>query len=231
MQNNLNEDILDAVLQRVFCDYTDEQLASYPDCETLAKMYPLPKKERRAFDRAVKETKYGKTLVRVYLSRAAVIFLCIIALGTGVMMTSQTVRAAVKHVIIEQFEKYNLFKILNTETGSNDFESVEDVKIGYIPDGYELVNTDEIPGNITYVYFLSEDAFTIDVFENETTDLFPDNERSQYSKTDINGHEAWIIYDENNGSGSLILVGAKISVSISGNLPKNELIKIAESIV
>ena len=230
MQDKLNEDVFDAVLQRAFCDYTDESLSSYPDCSTLAKMYPLPKKERRAFDRAAKETEYGKSLVRVYLVRVAVIFLCIITLGAGVLMTSTEVRAAVKNVIIEQFEKYNLFKILNIEPGRNDFESIEDVNIKYIPDGYELVNTAEIPGNVTYVYSSSEDAFTIEIFENETTDLFPDNERSQYSETDINGHKVWIVYDKNNGSGSFIMVGAKISVSVSGNLPKDELIKIAENI-
>ncbi len=90
MQSNSNEDVFDAVLKRAFCDYTDEQLASYPDCETLAKKYPLPKKEKRAFDRAAKEVKYGKTLVRVYLSRAALIFLCIITLGTGLLIINPT---------------------------------------------------------------------------------------------------------------------------------------------
>lgn len=226
----MNEDLFDAVLQRVFCDYTDEQLDSYPDCEMLAKKYPLPKKEKRAFDRTVKEAKYKKSLVRVYLSRAAVIFLCIIALGAGVMMTSPTVRAAARNVIIEWFEKYTHFSFVATDVGENDFENVEDVKIGYVPDGYELYYVDEFPGNTTYIYTCNDVDYTIDVFENEATDLFPDNERSKYTKTKINGHEAWIIFDEKNVNGSLILVGAKVSVCIVGNLPKNELIKIAESI-
>lgn len=230
MQDKLNEDLFDAVLQRVFCDYTDEQLDSYPDCETLAKKYPLPKKEKRAFDRTVKEAKYKKSLVRVYLSRAAVIFLCIIALGAGVMMTSPTVRAAARNVIIEWFEKYTHFSFVATDVGENDFENIEDVKIGYIPDGFELVNTEEIPGNITYDYYLNNSYYSVDIFDNETSSLFPDNERSEYTKTEINDHEVWIIYDEKTVSGSLVLVGAKISVLITGTLPKNELIKIAESI-
>jgi len=233
MMNDLNDEIFDSVLQRAFCDYDDEQLASYSDCETLAKMYPLPKKEKRAFDRAVKEIKYGKSLVRVYLSRAAVIFLCIIALGTGIMIASPTVRAAVRNVIVEWFDKYTHFSFIATDADMGDFENIEDVKIGYVPDGFELEYTDKFPGDITYIYSLSEDRdnlFLIEVFENEWTDLFPDNERSEYTITKINGHEAWIIYDEKNISGSVILVGAKISVLISGDLPKNELIKTAESI-
>ena len=230
MQDKLNEDVFDAVLQRAFCDYTDERLASYPDCSTLAKMYPLPKKEKRAFDRAAKEAEYGKSLVRVYLVRAAVIFLCIITLGAGVMMTSGSVRAAVKNVIVEWFDKYTHFSFVATDTGSGDFENVEDVKIGYIPDGYELINTDESSISITYVYSSNNTDLLIDIFENEASELFPDNERSKYSIIQINGHESWIIYDEENISGTLILIGSKVSVSISGSLPKKELIKIAECI-
>lgn len=230
MQDKLNEDVFDAVLQRAFCDYTDERLASYPDCSTLAKMYPLPKKEKRAFDRIAKEAEYGKSLVRVYLVRVAVIFLCIITLGAGVMMTSTEVRAAVKNVIVEWFDKYTHFSFVATDTGSGDFENVEDVKIGYIPDGYELINTDESSISITYVYSSNNTDLLIDIFENEASELFPDNERSKYSIIQINGHESWIIYDEENISGTLILIGSKVSVSISGSLPKKELIKIAECI-
>lgn len=230
MQDKLNEDLFEAVLQRAFCDYTDEQLTSYPDCEALAKEYPLSKKEKRAFDQATKKQKYKKSLVRVYLSRAAVIFLCIIALGACVMKTSPTVRAAVKNVIVEWFDKYTNFSFVTTDTGSGDFENVEDVKIGYIPDGYELINTDESSISITYVYSSNNTDFLIDIFENEVSELFPDNERSKYSIIQINGHESWIIYDEENISGTLILIGSKVSVSISGSLPKKEFIKIAECI-
>lgn len=70
----------------------------------------------------------------------------------------------------------------------------------------------------------------LSIIYNETTDLFADDERSQYSKTEINKHEAWLIYDEENINGTLVLVGSNISVSISGDLSLNELIKIAENI-
>lgn len=233
MRNDLSESVFDAVLKKAFCDYNYALLDSYPDCETLSKKHPLPKKERRSFDRTAKEMKYGKSLVRVYLSRVAVIILCFVTLAAAVMMTSSTVRASVKNVIMEWFEKYTLFTFVSTEPEEGDFENVEDVKIGYVPDGYELVDTTNFSGTISYDYSLNnsaDDLYIIDVFRNETTDLFSDNERSKYTKTDINGREAWIVYDDKLGEGSLVLVGAKISVLISGNLPKSEFIKIAESI-
>ena len=233
MQSDMNEDIFDAVLQRAFCDYTDEQLSSYPDCATLAKMYPLPKKEKRAFDRAAKEIKYGKPLARVYLARAAVIFLCIIAFGVGAMLISPAVRAAARNVIIEWFNKYTHFSFVATDTDASDFESIDEVKIGYVPDGYKLIDRTVAPENITYTYSSDKNFYmdySIDVFKNETSDLFSDNRRSEYIRTKINGHETWIVYNTKNGGGSVILVGAKISVLVNGKLPKEEMLKIAESI-
>ncbi len=233
MQDKLNEDVFDAVLQRAFCDYTDERLSSYPDCSTLAKMYPLPKKEKRAFDRAAKELKYGKSLVRVYLVRAAVIFLCIIALGTGIMMINPAVRAAARNVIIEWFNKYTHFSFVVTDADEGDFKNIEDVKIGYVPEGYKLENVNAVSENITYKYSSDNDFYedySIDVFRNETSDLFSDSKHSEYTRTKINGHETWIVYNDKSGGGSVILVGAKVSVLINGKLPREEMIRIAESI-
>ena len=230
MHDGLNESVFEAILKKAFCDYNDNLLASYPDCETLSKMYPLPKKERRFFDRMAKEVKYGKSLALVYLSRAAVVFLCFVTLAVGVMMTSPTVRASVKNVIMQWFEKYTMFTFVSTETERKEFENVEDVKIGYVPEGYKLVTENKTPKISTYIYYADENDLTIEIFENGIVNLFPDNQRSEYSKTQINGHEAWVVYDEVNMSGSVSLVGLKISVFITANLPKDELIKIAENI-
>lgn len=48
MRNDLSESVFDAVLKKAFCDYNYALLDSYPDCETLSKKHPLPKK-REAF--------------------------------------------------------------------------------------------------------------------------------------------------------------------------------------
>ncbi len=234
MNEELNEGIFDAALKKAFCDYTDNLLDSFPDCETLSEKYPLSKKEERFFERIMKEKKYGKPLALVYLSRAAVIFLCFVTLAAAVMLSSPTVRAAVKNVFMQWFEKYTLFTFVQTEPGKDDFQNVEDVKIGYIPEGYELGFEDKMPMAFTYIYYSRDNDpdkdIMINIFKNETTDLFTDNERSEYTKMNINGHESWLIYDEANVGGTIIIVGNKISVTVDANVEKDELIKIAESI-
>lgn len=234
MNEELNEGIFDAALKKAFCDYTDNLLDSFPDCETLSEKYPLSKKEERFFERITKEKKYGKPLALVYLSRAAVIFLCFVTLAAAVMLSSPTVRAAVRNVFMQWFEKYTLFTFVQTEPGKDDFQNVEDVKIGYIPEGYELGFEDKVPETITYIYYPIDhnpDLYiAIDISENGVTDVSLDNEHSDYTKMQINGHESWVIYDEKRTSGTVIIVGKKISVSISANLPKFELMKIAENI-
>ncbi len=230
MRDELNENVFEAILKKAFCDYNENFLSSYPDCETLSKMYPLSKKEKRFFDRTAKEAKYGKSLVRVYLSRAAVVFLCFVTLAVAVMMTSPTVRASVKNVIMQWFEKYTTFTFVSTDSGKKDFESVEDVKIGYIPDGYELAIEDKSPKDFTYIYYFGESDLVIEVFENEAIKSQLDNERYIYTKMKINGNEAWITYDEVNASGAIVIVDSKITIEIYANLPKEELIQIAENI-
>ena len=234
MNEELNEGIFDAALKKAFCDYTDNLLDSFPDCETLSEKYPLSKKEERFFERITKEKKYGKPLALVYLSRAAVIFLCFVTLAAAVMLSSPTVRAAVRNVFMQWFEKYTLFTFVQTEPGKDDFQNVEDVKIGYIPEGYELGFEDKVPETITYIYYPIDhnpDLYiAIDIFENDTISSWIDNEHLEYTQMNINGHEVWLAYDEVSVSGTVTLIGAKISVSITGNLPKEELIKITESI-
>ncbi|MDO4380436.1 MAG: DUF4367 domain-containing protein [Clostridia bacterium] len=234
MNEELNEGIFDAALKKAFCDYTDNLLDSFPDCETLSEKYPLSKKEERFFERIMKEKKYGKPLALVYLSRAAVIFLCFVTLAAAVMLSSPTVRAAVKNVFMQWFEKYTLFTFVQTEPGKDDFQNVEDVKIGYIPEGYELGFEDKLPKAFTYIYYSRDNDpnkdIMIEIIENGVVDTGLDNEYSKLTKTKINGHDAWINYSENNCAGTVILVGTKITVQINAILPKEELVKIAENI-
>lgn len=234
MNEELNEDIFDAALKKAFCDYTNNLLDSFPDCKTLSEKYPLSKKEERFFKRLEKEMKHGKSLARVYLSRAAVIFLCFVSLAAAVMLSSPTVRAAVKNVFMQWFEKYTLFTFVQTEPAKDDFQSVEDVKIGYIPEGYKLGFEDKVPETITYIYYPIDhnpDLYiVIDIFENDTTSSWIDNEHTIYTKMKINGHEAWLVYDEEGTIGTIVIVGAKISVEICATLSEEELIKMAENI-
>ena len=95
MYNKVHDEVLEGLISAALNEYIETENKKVPDDEQLSKMYPLSKKEKRWLKRKTKEKKHNKPLVLVYLSRAAVIFLCIVSLSVAVLMTNSGVRAAV----------------------------------------------------------------------------------------------------------------------------------------
>ena len=82
-----------------------------------------------------------------------------------------------------------------------------------------------------YVNIYDEDSIlSVDIFVNDLESLSLDNEQVKYERLDSSYGEMWLMYNDNKNYGSLIVVGNKVSVLITGNLSKKEIIKIAENI-
>ncbi|MCM1544817.1 MAG: DUF4367 domain-containing protein [Ruminococcus sp.] len=231
MADDLNEDLFDAVLQKAFCDYERAELSSLPDIEILAEAYPIPKKEEKFFKRLAKEKMYGKSLKRVYLERAAVVFVCLIMAFATALFSSPVVRAAVKDVIIEWFQMYTSFDFTAIKSKSNEQLNLKEVKIGYVPDGYELTDFYETSQGIRYQYQAdSKEMMVVSIFKNDGKKFFLSNDDLNYEKTEINSYDAWIAYRDDVPSGTVIIIYDEFSVSVSGDFSKAELIKISENI-
>ena len=232
MDKFLNEELFEVVLEKAFIEHEKELLKSYPDDVELEREYPISKKEIRRFKNIVKEKEYGKKLIRVYFDRAAVVVLCMISLFFTLVMTNSEVRAAVENVILKWYDKYTEFIFTEATTGLVA-EKIEDVEIGYIPEGFELSFEDNMEIECFKQYTHIDDPssnFILSVFYNNEENLFYDNEKLKYKEILINSKEAWIAYDEIEKKGGIILLGDCVSVNIAGNLSEDELIKIAENI-
>lgn len=233
MDKFLNEELFEVVLEKAFIEHEKEVLKSYPDDVELEREYPISKKEIRRFKNIVKEKEYGKKLIRVYFERAAVVVLCMISLFFALIMTtSPEVRAAVENVILKWYDKYTEFIFTESTTGLVA-EEIEDVEIGYIPEKFNLEFEERLETQF-YAYYLSEaDAnkfFTINVFINNNGTLAFDNESLEYENIEISGQEAWLMYDDEEANGGIVIVGKSITIDIAGYLSKEELVKIAENI-
>lgn len=232
MDKFLNEELFEVVLEKAFIEHEKELLKSYPDDVELDRKYPISKKEIRRFKNIVKEKEYGKKLVRVYLERAAVVVLCIISLFFALIMTSPEVRAAVENVILKWYDKYTEFIFTESTTGLVA-EKIEDVEIGYIPEGYVLDGEDvSSKGKSLYYSNLKnpENYLVIEVFYNDSTSVAIDNERFIYEKIFVNSNEAWFAYSNNEDFKNLILVGENVTAFVVGFITKEDIIKIAENI-
>lgn len=234
MDKFLNEELFEVVLEKAFIEHEKDILKSYPDDVELEEKYPISKKEIRRFKNIVKEKEYGKKLIRVYFDRAAVVVLCMISLFFALVMTNSEVRAAVESVILKWYDKYTEFVFTESTIGLVA-EKIEDVQIGYIPDGFELVfdNKTEYETSLYYqnINNLNEDI-NIKIFYNDDAVIFTDNEKMAYEKINLNkDNESWILYNDKEKYGTVVIVGENISVSIVAFVEKDEILKIAENIL
>ena len=233
MDKFLNDALFEVVLEKAFVEHEKEELKFYPDDRELAEKYPISKKEVRRLRNIVKEKEYGKKLIRVYFDKASVVILCIISMFFALIMTSSEVRASVGNVILKWYEKYTEFVFSETSNGNNVLNSISNVKINYIPDGYELMS-DDVLADARYLFFVHdndvEKYITIDIFENESTSVAFDNEILNYERIDSIFAETWLMYDDKEGIGGVIIVEENISIKVFGYLHEEELFNIINSI-
>lgn len=235
MDKFLNEALFDIVLEKAFIEHEKEEFKSYPDDDELEKKYPISKKEIRKLKKVIKEKEYGKKLIRVYLEKAAVVILCVISVFFALIMTSSEVRASVENVILKWYDKYTEIVLMKNDDYNNGLiaEKVEDVQLGYIPDGFELILNQELKSKrlLQYINIYNEESLlSVDIFVNDSESISFDNEQVEYERLDSSSGEMWIMYNDNEKYGGLIVVGINVSVLITGDLSKEELIKIAENI-
>ena len=72
--------------------------------------------------------------------------------------------------------------------------------------------------------------FSVDIFVNDSESISFDNEQVEYERLDNSSGEIWIMYNDNEKYGGVIVVGTNVSVLVTGYLSKEELIKVAENI-
>lgn len=232
MDKFLNEALFEVVLEKAFIEHEKEELKFYPDDRELAEKYPISKKEVRRLRNIVKEKEYGKKLIRVYFDKAAVVILCIISMFFALIMTSSEVRASVGNVILKWYEKYTEFVYTETSKGFVS-KKIEDVDIEYIPENFELL-FDEFYDDMRSVCFhnIQNDdlMLMIEIFDISQAAVFFDNEQLQYEKTSIGSCESWIMYNDIEEYGGVVIINDYLTVKITGYVAKSDLIKIAENI-
>lgn len=232
MDKLFNEELFEFLLEKAFVQHEEELQKTYPDDEELEKTYPTNRKKIRRYKKIIKEKEYGRKLIWMYVNRAAVAFLCIISLIFGLVMTNSEVRASVENVVLKWYDKYTEF-VFNETSDEFDSYKLEDFKIGYIPEDFEL-QYEENYGDLRDICFINtkkeEAIFVVQIFDNDRTSVFVDNEQMSYEKTKIGSHEAWLMYNDADRYGSLLIVDTKFSILIVGDLSKEDIIKIARNI-
>lgn len=112
------------------------------------------------------------------------------------------------------------------DTKGNTYSS-DEMTFEYIPDGFELVKSVSNESNV-YLKFENNGlyfSFSLNSIEGK---IGIDTENGKIEELTINGYEA--VYSENKKINALIWSNGEFAFTIIGNIPKEDIIKIAEKL-
>ena len=181
------------------------------------------KRLRRSVGLRAQAAGIGKAARNTALTLAVVLSLSFCAL-----LTQQEVSAAVENVIRKTFSDHDLL----TFRGEEQAEFDDSERLGYVPEGYELMQINYGGGCVTMQYLgVGSDLFVFTYSSADGSFFAMDNERHDYVEETINGQLYYFYLAAEEGEdNSAIWYKDNCSYCISGQLSKEEIVKIAENI-
>ena len=238
----------DALLTLALQEQTRRELAALPDAEALQTLYPdtagWDKRLRRALaERRKLERKAARSAPRVRwmpLRRLVTVAAVLMLVLAGALATSAEVRYAVRHAVL-QWTDIDLRLTYDTEgtPAPDDLTLPQGYADHYVPEGFVLDEENALATQTTllrgYENAAQGQSYYIACYaiqpEGQVSTF--DDEHTTYETIDLNGKEATLGTSMNyDGSTSYYLFWESegIHQSVSGNVPLDELLTIAQNI-
>lgn len=238
----------DALLTLALQEQTRRELAALPDAEALQTLYPdaagWDKRLRRALaERRKLESKAARSAPRVRwmpLRRLVTVAAVLALVLAGALATSAEVRYAVRHAVL-QWTDIDLRLTYDTEgtPAPDDLTLPQGYADHYVPEGFVLDEENALATQTTllrgYENAAQGQSYYIACYaiqpEGQVSTF--DDEHTTYETIDLNGREATLGTSMNyDGSTSYYLFWESegIHQSVSGNVPLEELLTIAQNI-
>ena len=238
----------DALLTLALQEQTRRELAALPDAETLQTLYPdtagWDKRLRRALaERRKSARKAARSAPRVRwmpLRRLVTVAAVLVLVLAGALATSAEVRYAVRHAVL-QWTNIDLRLTYDTEgtPAPDDLTLPQGYADHYVPEGFVLDEENALATQTTllrgYENAAQGQSYYIACYaiqpEGQVSTF--DDEHTTYETIDLNGREATLGTSMNyDGSTSYYLFWESegIHQSVSGNVPLEELLTIAQNI-
>ena len=240
----------DALLALALQEQTRRELAALPDAETLQILYPdtagwdkrlrCALNERRKAERKSARSAPPAPVRRLTLRRLITVAAVLVLVLAGALATSAEVRYAVRHAVL-QWTDIDLRLTYDTEgtPAPDDLTLPQGYADHYVPEGFVLDEGNALVTQTTllrgYENAVQGQSYYIACYaiqpEGQVSTF--DDEHTTYETIDLNGREATLGTSMNyDGSTSYYLFWESngIHQSVSGNVPLNELLKIAQNI-
>lgn len=228
-------EISDAMLASALIKVKNYDVSSIPPDSEID--YTFSKSFEKRMDKLISSFDKKETSIsflRNTLTKAAVIILTLCLGAFSLIMTSPQARADFKNAVMEFYETHIKFYFVTADETSSDFSNYENVSAGYIPQGFTLKEKYDEYEAVGYRYENEKDNLSYDIYVslNDGLAVHTDKDKNNVENINVSGRDAYLIAGVNEGNpySTLIITGNKITVTIYGQLNREEIIKVAESI-
>lgn len=219
-----------AVIYDAFDMYYAEYCKTIPSNEELGYI-TFTKEFKEKMEKLIeRERKFYFYWINTVGKRVAVIILAILICFTTVTFSVKALREPFVSFIVETFERYTNVIFVSDKYANDKIEHFKKITPKYIPEGY--VKDSEVDGaGFCQVMYFNLDGLNYILYTqniNDATTIQANTQGVEYDNIYINDYEG-IIYS-NKGVSTIIFGTEQYAISIDTTLPREELIKIAESI-
>ncbi len=196
--------------------------ALWLSAENWADSFPLdlPKhKFSKKHNKVINDIIYGKQGKKIKFSKGTIKVLIIAAVLLAIATTAFAIPQS-REYIIDKFSNHSEYNVVDNKKSKR----VKSLNVNYIPAGFE--KGDDYGDTVQYVK--GDKDFVVEKLEL-TGSIGFDTENYEHENIKINGIDAVYYRSNNNGKGIIFNDGNYIYI-ISGNIEKDELVKIAQNI-
>ncbi len=165
---------------------------------------------------------------RPILKRALILAAALIlTLGT-LLVSVDALRLKLSHFRFDEFPSHT--KIIPSEKEEPSKRAMPDFRLGYVPEGYEMVNYDRDDSTLWVDYDNGKEQY-IHFSVYYAADVSPsvDNDTLIREEARVGEYQAWYFHDELN---SLVIWQMdEYLLTIDGGVSRDEIMKMAESVV
>jgi hypothetical protein len=180
----------------------------------------------RKEEKKEKKTKLIKN-IKKQSKRAAIILLIIIAGISTLIFTVEAIRVRVFNYFIERNERYTEIRVEENEIETPELDWENYYQPTYMTEGYYFESEED--GGLIKILNYSDGKNQIIITQtNNSAGIQIDTEDAKTEKININGNEGFLTIKE--GRSMIFWHNEEKSFTITGNIKKEEIIKIAESI-
>ncbi|MBR3596202.1 MAG: DUF4367 domain-containing protein [Clostridia bacterium] len=228
-------EISDAMLASALIKVKNYDISSIPDDSEIDHTFSADfEKKMNKLISSFDKNKFNVSILRNTLTKAAVIILTLCIGAFSLIMISPQARADFKNAIMEFYETHIKFYFISSDETSIDFSNYESITAEYIPQGFVMKEKYNEYEAVGYRYEKAEENLAYDIYVslNDGLAVHTDKNKNNVEEILISGRDAYLISGENEGKpySTLIITGNKITVTIYGQLDREEIIKVGESL-